>query len=561
MTAATSIFLTVSPTKLDNIALILKSPTGTETVITNNDLVQAKNKGKVQIGYSSESSRSPKSSSRSSSKGTGTVHTISVYSSYRNAATNTSTKLTHISLLSLVLPAMVLVGATLSFFFTEAQGWDAIFPSMYTTSIAMKLAVWGTLILVVAYEQSHFWYGSVQKLHGCHTPIGLEVVVDTDGTDDDEEEEDEVAVVQSRGILRTPNKLNSTPTASPVKSNSSNSLTFKNGSEVKITSSPTKSSLPHNRTPSFSEIEVTRTSPNKARVSIKEPGAVPKDPPQNSTISNNNSSSMITAATAASTTTATTTTDNDNNETAISSPTSTTTSPQTIPFRFIRATKGDIAASKARWAETCAWRQKLGMDTVLAEPHPKIKVIKQNYPHYFHLRGKNNECCYYEKPPKMNLPELRKQGVQLEDLLRHYATCCEYMWTEIESSEDGKSIYVIDLDGIGIRDFAGEVVDFVKRASSFTADHYPERSGSIFIINVPSWFSVIWNVVKPMVDEVTKKKITIMRYGKEAITEALMKKIDIENIPPEYGGKSMPLGSSPEEVKFMEHFEKLNIQN
>ena len=39
---------------------------------------------------------------------------------------------------------------------------------------------------------------------------------------------------------------------------------------------------------------------------------------------------------------------------------------------------------------------------------------------------------------------------------------------------------------------------------------------------------------------------------------ALMEKIDIENIPPEYGGKSMPLGQSPEEIKFMEHFAKLN---
>ncbi len=161
----------------------------------------------------------------------------------------------------------------------------------------------------------------------------------------------------------------------------------------------------------------------------------------------------------------------------------------------------------------------------------------------------------------MNLAALRKEGVQLESLLRHYALCCEYMWKEIEDSEEGKSIYVIDLDGIGFRDFAGEVVDFVKRASKFTGDHYPERSGSIFVINVPSWFSVIWNVVKPMVDDVTKQKITIMKYGQEAITKALMEKIDINNIPPEYGGRSMPLGQSPEEIMFMKHFEQLNTRS
>jgi len=200
----------------------------------------------------------------------------------------------------------------------------------------------------------------------------------------------------------------------------------------------------------------------------------------------------------------------------------------------------------------------MGMDTILSEPHPKIDIIKANYPHYFHLRGKKNECCYYESPPKMNLPALRAAGISIEDLLRYYALCTEFMWKEIENSEDGRSIYVIDLEGIGIRDFAGEVVDFVKRAAAFTAAHYPERSGFIFVVNVPSWFSVIWNVVRPMVDEVTRKKITILRSGAEAITEALKERIPIENIPPEYGGNSMPLGYSPEEDLFAKHFKNLN---
>jgi hypothetical protein len=161
----------------------------------------------------------------------------------------------------------------------------------------------------------------------------------------------------------------------------------------------------------------------------------------------------------------------------------------------------------------------------------------------------------------MNIPELKKNGISMEKLLKHYSICCDYMWNKIDDSEEAKSIYVIDLDGIGFRDFAGEVVDFVKKASTFTGDHYPERSGSIFIINVPSWFSVIWNVVKPMVDDVTKAKIKILRYGTEGITKALTEKIAIENIPPEYGGKSMPLGQSPEELGFMKHFEALNQQN
>ena len=42
-------------------------------------------------------------------------------------------------------------------------------------------------------------------------------------------------------------------------------------------------------------------------------------------------------------------------------------------------------------------------------------------------------------------------------------------------------------------DFVGESVDFVKKASAFSAQHYPERAGFVFVVNVPSWFKMIWN--------------------------------------------------------------------
>ena len=100
-------------------------------------------------------------------------------------------------------------------------------------------------------------------------------------------------------------------------------------------------------------------------------------------------------------------------------------------------------------------------------------------------------------------------------------------------------------------DFAGEAVDFVKKAAAFSAQHYPERAGYVFVINVPVWFKIIWNVIKPIVDEDTLKKIYILR-GKEEIRTNMQERIPLENIPPEYGGNSMPLGESPEEKTLAE---------
>jgi hypothetical protein len=460
-----TIFLNIPNNAPFDTALVLKSPTSyNETILTNTDLLNAKNKGRLHIQSS----------------------IISVFPSYRNSLPETK-KLPFSSLIQIVLPVVTLFSAICTARFSGVSGWDAIFPSVAINHVVAKLVVWMTLICIIVYEQSFHFFGTKYN----EESVGLEVRVHAVDFNDVEGE-----ISSSFSAERTDQSMKRTHNLGTVPSSLNEEDRIKPSTQMNSHQTPTGSG--------------GGSSSTKQK--------------------NVQSSPMVERKAA----------------------------PESIPFRFIRATKGDVAAAKMRWAETSQWRADMGMDSILSKPHPKLQVIKDNYPHYFHLRGKKNECCYYERPAKMNLPALKAAGVQMDELLTHYALCCEYMWTEIEPSEEGKSIYVIDLDGIGFRDFAGEVVDFVKRASAFTGAHYPERSGSIFVINVPSWFNVIWNVVKPMVDDVTKQKITIMKYGMEAITQALAEKIDIQNIPPEYGGRSMPLGQSPEEKKFMQHFASLN---
>jgi CRAL/TRIO domain len=220
--------------------------------------------------------------------------------------------------------------------------------------------------------------------------------------------------------------------------------------------------------------------------------------------------------------------------------------PQQLPVRFLRAGKGDPVEGQRRYEATLQWRKEHGIDTILLEPHPNFELIKQHYPHYFHLRGKNGEPVFFEQPPKTNLAALKSGGIDLKGLVRHYAMVTEFQWQFIEPDDLARSITVLDLEGMRMRDFVGECVEYVKMCSQFTGQHYPERAGHVIVVNVPRWFSMIWNVVKPMVDEVTLKKISIVR-GQQDVFDALAAKIPIENIPPEYGGKSMPLGQSPEE--------------
>lgn len=175
--------------------------------------------------------------------------------------------------------------------------------------------------------------------------------------------------------------------------------------------------------------------------------------------------------------------------------------PKETPLRFIRAGKNDPVVGRQRYEQTLQWRQENGMNTILKEPHKHFELIKEHYPHCFHLKGKKGQYCYYECPPRTNLKALKSAGLEIDDLLRHYAFVTEFGWQYIDRNDFGRSIYIIDLHGIRLTDFVGECVDFVKRTAQFTGQHYPERAGLIYVINVPSWFKIIWNVVKPLVDE------------------------------------------------------------
>ena len=220
--------------------------------------------------------------------------------------------------------------------------------------------------------------------------------------------------------------------------------------------------------------------------------------------------------------------------------------PEALPDRFLRAGKGDPVEGRRRYEATLAWRQAHGIDHILTDPHPDFDLIKKNYPHYFHFRGRNGEPVFIEQPPKTNLQAMKQGGVTLDGLLHHYAMVTEFQWQCVERDDFARSITILDLEGMGMKDFVGECIEYVRRCSEFTGQHYPERAGFVFVINVPFFFSVIWKVVQPWVDEVTLKKISIIR-GKQEVFDALREKIPIENIPPQYGGTSVPLGESPQE--------------
>ena len=493
-----------------------------------------------------------------------------------------SIKLSPVALLGAILPSILVAASVYAYLISSHRGLDALFPSENASPLVLKITTWGCLIVIVAYEHCWFWTrGIKQWLYGAsevHINVSLIRWCDdeafafskgTHGTSLTDRHDAGCEADTKKGRL-----LSSAPRGViTVRIESADSRA---GIELKeISGQALHSGLSTSR--SFVAVKSVSREGDAAKLGVKA-GMLLLDYPNKSSVvdririgpypvilrfsenycdrdgqhqqqrhQRENFSGEGT----------TETTSNASDLLLLGTSKSAPPAQELPPHRFITAEKGDIESARKRYTTTLQWRAEMGMDHIITDPHPNFTVIKKNYPHFYHLRGRSNEPCYYEKPPDINLKALRAAGVGMDDLLRHFALTCEFMWTLIEPSESGKSIYIIDLNGMGMRDFAGEVVDFVKKTSAFTAAHYPERSGSIFVINVPSWFSIIWKTVSPWIDPVTVKKIKILGYGEAAITKALEEKIPIENIPPEYGGQSMPLGQSPEETMFRE---KMQVQ-
>jgi CRAL/TRIO domain len=79
-------------------------------------------------------------------------------------------------------------------------------------------------------------------------------------------------------------------------------------------------------------------------------------------------------------------------------------------------------------------------------------------------------------------------------LHRHYIYITEFIWNKLDTGDESKLLTIMDLRGVSVTQFAGEVREFMVRAAKLIGAHYPERSLKIFVLNAPWWFNMVWKV-------------------------------------------------------------------
>lgn len=71
---------------------------------------------------------------------------------------------------------------------------------------------------------------------------------------------------------------------------------------------------------------------------------------------------------------------------------------------------------------------------------------------------------------------------------------------------------------------------------STDGNHYPERLGTLVVINAPAMLSWTWKVIQGFLDDVQKAKIGIYGTDPNEWRPVLFKIIDKDQVPVSYGG-------------------------
>lgn len=105
---------------------------------------------------------------------------------------------------------------------------------------------------------------------------------------------------------------------------------------------------------------------------------------------------------------------------------------------------------------------------------------------------------------------------------------------------------VMDIKGVSLSVFSGDVLRYLKQAGDINSAHYPMSMQRALVVNAPFWIAGAFTTIKAILPN----SVQVDLLSTKNQTERLREYIDDDQIPPEYGGSSLyGLGDHPYEKK------------
>ncbi|KAK9813592.1 hypothetical protein WJX73_009044 [Symbiochloris irregularis] len=231
--------------------------------------------------------------------------------------------------------------------------------------------------------------------------------------------------------------------------------------------------------------------------------------------------------------------------------------------RFMVGFHQDEAAASKAAAANKVWRSSNDLpQDFSSEPQPNYQEIKTWFRHGVMCLTKEGQPVWLMKvgDMKQGWKDYKASSLKDYDINRHIAFCMDWMYNHIDTRDlpNGRSLWLIDLKGMGMTDMGSDAFNFGKNLAIMIGQNFPERVSRIFVVHVPGFFSLLWRIVEPMLSPNTRRKIRLLRSQNDMLRE-MKEEMDEADIPIEYGGQCRgDLYDMPKEVELLERVKSLN---
>jgi len=214
-------------------------------------------------------------------------------------------------------------------------------------------------------------------------------------------------------------------------------------------------------------------------------------------------------------------------------------------IRFVRARK-TLKESEKLFREAHEWRKRRNPHKVFEEFTPSPGLLRYIFGGWISL-DKEGTPVFMDQPGLFDVPKLVKVVDEQEflDLGVFRQENHTYKMKEAEKIS-GRPQYqvviIVNAKGLGMKHLDSKGLKILKQMAQVDDDYYPERLKLALVINAPSIFSWVWNVIKYFFHPNTREKVVIVSGPG---TKELLKQIDASMLPRFLGG-DLEIDGDPE---------------
>lgn len=223
-------------------------------------------------------------------------------------------------------------------------------------------------------------------------------------------------------------------------------------------------------------------------------------------------------------------------------------------LRYLRSYLFDVDRVIESIQSSIEWRKQIGLKELVRKTPEEIlgfdiSELTSNYIHWHYGYDKEGRPVLYKKYTECDATKLKEiGGGDFEKIIKYHvwehevcAQLCLNQSYRLKKTIETVTV-VVDIGGMRISQITKDFLSLFKSISNIDQNQYPETMGQTLIINAPSLFPFVYNMVKPYLNPSTVKKIRVLS-GSTSYFPVLDELIGLESLPGDYGGKGPMLGS------------------